>query len=115
MTTLEAAKEQSRINKDELRQITDIMFETLNGKDLNHSSVTKKEQTIDFFTHTIEQYLKLNFSGSKEQKVQLIKFVSKLNIQKELLELEAGLTNVTDIFEAGKRLGKKSQSAFEKK
>lgn len=115
MTTLEAAKAQSRINKDELRQITEIMFETLNSEDFSHSSLTKKEQTIDLISNTIELYLKLNFSGSKEQKVQLIKFVSKLNMQRALLELEAGLTNVNDIFEAGQRLGKKSQSAFEEK
>ena len=57
----------------------------------------------------------MNFTRSKENKLRLIKFVSKLNSQKEFLELASGEINLDDIQRAGKKLGKKSQSAFEVK
>ncbi|WP_293298849.1 hypothetical protein [Pedobacter sp. UBA4863] len=59
--------------------------------------------------------MKLNFTGSKENKSALIKFISKLNLQKELLELASGEIKIQDLQKASQRLGKKSQSAFEEK
>lgn len=117
MTTLEFEKQKSQINERELWEITQIMLSSFlvkrNYKDL--SLVSKKETLISSFSSFIEQYLKMNFSGSKENKLRLIKFVSKLNSQKELLELASGENNLENIRRAGIRLGKKSQSAFEGK
>ncbi len=48
----------------------------------------------------------------KKEKLELINFIDKMNIQKELLELQKEETNISQIETAGKRLGKKSQSAF---
>ncbi|MGV3684468.1 MAG: hypothetical protein ACO1NS_02505 [Daejeonella sp.] len=114
MTTLEFAKQKNQINDEELLEITQIMFNSFkinrNYKDLTY--VSKKETLISLFSSFIEQYLKMNFTGSKENKLRLIKFVSKLNSQKELLELASGEISLDDIQKAGKRLGKKSQSAF---
>jgi len=64
---------------------------------------------------TLQSIKNYNQTDDKELKLQLIKVISKLNMQKELLELAGGKINLDDIEMAGKRLGKKSQSAFEKK
>lgn len=114
MTALEFVKQKNQINDQELLEVTQIMFNSFmvkgNYKDLNY--VSKKETLIGLFSDFIEQYLKMNFTGSKENKLRLIKFVSKLNSQKELLELASGEINLVSIQSASKRLGRKSQSAF---
>ena len=117
MTTLQAVKKTNQIDNEELHEITKIMFDSffINDEYKSQSYVAKKEQLIDSFSTFIQQYLKLNFSGSKEKKLLLMKFVAKLNMQKELLELASGEINLKDIEKAGKELGKKSQSAFESK
>ena len=117
MTTLQAVKEYSQINDEELHEITKIMFDSfvIHGSYKSSSFVSKKEIMISLFTDLIEQYLKLNFSGSRDRKLQLINFISKLNMQKELLELASKEANLEDIQIAAERLGRKSQSAFESK
>lgn len=114
MTVLEFVKHKSQINDEELLEVTQIMFNSFivkgNYKDLAY--VSKKETLIGLFSDFIEQYLKMNFTGSKENKLRLIKFVSKLHTQKELLELASGESNLASFQKAGKRLGKKAQSAF---
>lgn len=55
----------------------------------------------------------IEVNASKEEKLHLIKYISKLKMQQELLEIASGEVNLDDIKIAGKRLGKKSQSAFE--
>ena len=53
-----------------------------------------------------------DFNGSF---IIVTKFISKLNLQKELLELASGEIKIQDLQKASQRLGKKSQSAFEEK
>ena len=119
MITLKSAAEDenNQINKDEFNEIAKIMYDsiTTNGDYTDEAFISKKEILISSFATFIEQYLKLHFTGSKEKKLQLIKFISKLNRQKELLELLTDETNLNDIHKAGKRLGRKSQSVFAKK
>ena len=117
MTALQSIKDHNQINDEELHNITQIMLDSfvVNGQYKNESFVSKKETLISSFSNFIEQYLKLHFTGTKERKLQLIKFISKLNMQKELLELASGEINMDDIQMAGKRLGKKSQSVFKNK
>ena len=117
MTTIAAVKRSSQINDEEFREISQIIFRSfiINGEYKSHSYISKKEILLNSFSEFIEQYLKLNFSGSKENKVRLIKFISKLKMQKELLELASGETSWENIQTAGERLGRKSQSAFKTK
>jgi len=117
MTTLQALKDDNHISDEELHEITKFILNSfiVRGQYKNEAYVAKKESLISSFTEFIEQYLALHFTGTRERKLQLIKFISKLNMQKELLELASGATNLDDIKKAGKRLGKKSQSAFEGK
>ncbi len=117
MTTLEFVKQSNQINDEELQEVIQIMFNSfkVTGKYTNLNYVSKKETLLSSFSDFIEQYLKLNFAGSKENKLRLVKFISKLNMQKELLELASNETNFKNIQKAGKSLGKKSQSAFSSK
>ena len=57
----------------------------------------------------------LHVESSKQSRLTLIDFIDKLNMQKELLALDKGESTIAEIKLAGRRLGKKSQSAFEKK
>lgn len=57
----------------------------------------------------------LKNSKNAKDKLALMHFIDKLIMQKELLELQAGITNLADIQIAAQRLGKKSQSTFETK
>jgi hypothetical protein len=59
--------------------------------------------------------LELQLGDSRETKLEFINFLDKLNMQKELLELEKGETKISDIKAAAKRLERKSQSAFQTK
>ncbi len=117
MTTLEIEKQASQFSDEELHEVTKIMFASLtynsNQRDLIY--ILTQKALLASFSDFIEQYLKSNFSGTRENKLRLIKFVSKLNLQKELLELASGETNLKDIQKAGRRLGRKSQSAFKSK
>jgi len=115
MATLQSIKDLNQINDEELHNIAQIMLDSFVVKDNNESVISKKEIIITSFANFMEQYLKLHFIGSKERKAQLIKFISKLKMQKELLEIASGEISLDDIQMAGKRLSKKSQSAFKNK
>ncbi len=117
MKTLESEKQSSQISVDELQTVTRIMFNWVNDNsdDKDSMYILTKKDFLASFSDLIEQYLKLNFSGTKENKLHLIKIVSKLHMQKELLELASAETNLEDIQKAGKRLSRKSQSAFKSK
>ena len=117
MAALQTVNESSQIDSEKLHGIMKIMFDSfiVNGDYKNQSNVLEKEKMLDSFSSFIQQYLNLNLSGSKDEKLRLMKLVAKLNMQKDLLELANGETKLEDIQSAGKRLGKKSQSAFETK
>lgn len=117
MTTLDTVKGLNQIDDQELHGITKIMFDSF-YKHREYKSaayVSKKEKLIDSFANFLEQYLELNFPGSKQTKLKLINFIDKLNVQKELLEIESGETSIASIKLAADRLGKKAQSGFESK
>ncbi|TDO20299.1 hypothetical protein [Pedobacter duraquae] len=117
MTVLEAVKKSNHINHEEFEEISQIIFQSiaLNGSVKSSSYISKKEALLTSFSDFIAQYLKLNFTGSKQNKLTLIKIISKLNLQKELFELASGETKIQDFHKASQSLGKKSQSAFVEK
>ena len=53
--------------------------------------------------------------NDKKKKLEFINFIDKLNLQKELLDLQKGITNIDDIKKSAQRFGRKSQSAFSTK
>ncbi|HVW12867.1 MAG TPA: hypothetical protein VHB54_03545 [Mucilaginibacter sp.] len=117
MTTLEKIEDLNQIDQEEFYKLVKMVYNSflINRKYTSSSYVTKKEKLINSFSTFLEQYLELQFAGSKQSKLDFINFIDKLNMQKELLEIASGEANMNDIKIAAQRLGKKSQSAFEMK
>ena len=117
MAALQEIESINQINEQDLSNVTKIVLESLmikrNSK--KHSLATKQEEFINIFSSFLEKYLDLEMVSSRQNKIYLINFIDKLNMQKELLELLKGETNVSDIKIAAQRLGRKSQSAFKTK
>lgn len=117
MTVLQEIKSLNKINQKEFETVSRIVSESLMiiGKNENHSQIAQKEELIRIFSSFLEKYLEMQFVNSNENKLYLINFIDKLNMQKELLELIRGETKISGIKSASQRLGRKSQSAFKTK
>ena len=81
----------------------------------SHNFLDIKEELISHFTKFLEKYLELQLLNSKKDKLGLINFIDKMNLQKELVGLKKNETTIEEIEKAGRSLGRKSQSAFDKK
>lgn len=103
--------------KKEFNNVADILLESFliknHGK--NDDEIDKKEELLNLFSTLLQKYLEMRFLKSSADKLQLISFIDKLQLQKELLALENGQNKLPDLRLAAKRLGRKSQSAFENK
>jgi hypothetical protein len=113
MTAVKQIEDLNKIKEDEFEDISKLIFESfLIKKEYKSSSlVEKKEELISLFSGFLEKYIELHFANAQD-KLQVIRFIDKLNMQRELLELKKGETRISDIKLAAQRLGKKSQSAF---
>jgi AAA+ ATPase superfamily predicted ATPase len=67
------------------------------------------ENRVEYYLNLLQQEI------SDEERLKIMDIIDELKIQKELLEIEAGTIKLADIKKAARRLGKKSQSAFETK
>ena len=114
MTVLEKLEKQNTIEEQEFDRMSKFVFNSflINRNYKSHNYLNKKEEMIISFTQFLEKYLELQFLSSKKDKLELINFIDKINMQKELVELQRNEISILQIRLAGKRLGKKSQSAF---
>jgi len=117
MTAIQETQNRNRIEKHDIDSLSNILFASISvkGHYKNTIQLEKKEKLIDAFSTFVEQLMELHLTASKENKLKLINFIDKLNMQKELLELEKGETTISGIQTAANRLGRKTQSAFEGK
>ena len=104
----------NRIEKHDIDTLSNIVFDSIlvKGDYKTTAQLDKKEKLIDAFAAFVEQLVELRLTSSKENKLELINFIDKLNMQKELLELEKGEISISDIQTVANRLGRKAQSAF---
>lgn len=116
MTAIQEIRDKNKIEKQDFDTLSNIVFDSIliKGSYKTAIQLEKKEKLIDAFSSFIEQLVELRLASSKQNKLELINFIDKLNMQKELLELEKGETKMDDIQTAANRLGKKAQSSFEK-
>jgi len=114
MTAIQEIKDSNKLERHDFDNLSNIVFDSISvkGSYKTTSQLEKKEKLIDAFASFIEQLVELRLTPSKQNKLELINFIDKLNIQKELLELEKGEIAIADIQTAANRLGKKAQSAF---
>jgi hypothetical protein len=107
----------NEINEKEFRQMTKLMYDSFLIKKTkkDKSLLEKQGLLIGLFTDLLNKYLEFQFLTSRNTKLEFINFIDKLNLQKEIIELQKGVTNIDDIKTASRRLGKKAQSSFKTK
>ncbi len=117
MSILAQLEQKNKIEEQDFDKVSKLVFQsfTLNNKRKSLSNLHKKEDLIDSYTHFLKQYLELEFLSSKDDKLELINFIDKMNTQKELLALMRDETSLEKIKADANRLGNKSQSAFSTK
>lgn len=117
MTILEKYENENTLEEQDFDKVSKLMFQSflIKGNYKNQNFLDKKEELISYFTQFLEKFLELQFLNSKKDKLHIINFIDKMNIQKELVELRKNETTLEEIEKAGKSLGRKSQSAFKEK
>ena len=75
----------------------------------------KKEELMMHLTQFLEKYLELQLLKGKDDKLEIINFIDKMNLYRELLEVQKNSVLHSQLEKAGRSLGKKSQSAFKSK
>ena len=116
-TTLTELEGKDEIGEKEFSEMTKLMYGSfLIKRTKNDKSVIEKQTIlISLFTQVLNKYLEFQMLDDKKKKLEFINFIDKLNLQKEQLHLQKGITNINDIKEAAQRFGRKSQSAFSTK
>lgn len=117
MTTIEKYENDNTLKAHDFDEFSKLMFQSFLRKNdyKNNELLKKKEELIASLTQFLEKFLELQFLDSKKDRLNLIDLIDKMNIQKELIELQKNQINLKEIEAAGKSLGKKSQSAFREK
>jgi hypothetical protein len=115
----------NKIGAEEFDRISRILFDSfkisstdspnVELKSKQISDLSKKEELIISYSSFLNKLLELKFVESKKSKLELIDFLDKLNLQRELIEIAQGQLTFSDVNKNAKRLGKKSQSAFKSK
>lgn len=107
----------NKIDQDDVDQLTKIMLSAFMLRESYKSSarLRKKERLLDSVITALTKFLEVKYSESEKKRLEMIKILSKLQMQKELLEIKKGEVQMKDIKAAAKKLGKKSQSAFSSK
>ncbi len=116
-TVLDRLEKENKIEMHEFDNVARLVFHSfqIHRNYRSHNFIEKKEELLNHFGQFLEKFLELQFLSSKKDKLELINFIDKMNMQKELLELQKGETNISQIRKAAQRLGAKSQSAFSTK
>lgn len=100
------------VKEGDLGGFLNIFIDSLLKKEKKPYLLNKKIEILDSLITNFNLYFNLNLFENVQEKLTFIKFVDKLIIEKEALEIELGLTDSFSIREAAEHLGKKAQSAF---
>jgi hypothetical protein len=113
MTSGVKDKQRQAVEMEDTNEIVSFIltsiFEDVDYKRVN--TIHKKEQLIDAFSSLLVKYMETKSVSSNTRKLEILKMLDRLNEQKELLDLQLNKINLKDIKEAGRRFGKKAQSA----
>ncbi len=104
----------NEIEESEFSKMTKHVYGSflLNQRKSKKSDLDKQIILISLFSQMLEKYLELQMLNDKQLKIEFINFIDKLNLQKELLDLQKGKTELRKIRTASRNLGRKAQSAF---
>lgn len=116
MTAIDTLVKENKLDLRDFDRVTKLVYHSCvideSNEDDSNQILVKKEELLSHFGQFLEKYLELEFLSSKKEKLELINFIDKINLQKELLELLKNESHFSQIQKAGQKLGKKSQSAF---
>lgn len=117
MSIVEQLERENKIEEHDIDTMSKLLFQSFSVKKnyRKPSTLSKKEDLIVSYTDFLKKYLEGQFLTSKKDKLTLINLIDKMNMQKELLELQRKEIKMNDIINAGKTLGAKSQSSFSTK
>lgn len=113
MAATKIAKTFDDFDDSELKGIAEIML-----KSVNTSRKNKTRAGLAFmhsFSSLLEELMELNLVDSKVAKLKLIDFIDKLNVRRELHEIESGAVDLNEVQKAGRHLQQKAQSSFNDK
>jgi hypothetical protein len=114
MLTVAEIESNNKIDENEFSQMTHIMFHSL----ILHPAVTdkslleKKSLLLTEFTDFLNKMIRFKVTD-RNKKVELIDFIEKLNLQRDLIDLQKGLINMEDAKRTADNLGRKAQTSFE--
>lgn len=112
--TLTEIRDQNEIQENEFDEMTKLMFDSFLIKKSRKDKAIIEKQTylISLFTEMLNKYIEFQMLSDRKRKLEVINFIDKLNLQKELLDLQKGASKIADINESAQRFGRKAQSSF---
>jgi len=113
MLTLAEIENHNKIDENEFSQMTRIMFNSiiLHPAANDKSLLEKKSLLLTEFSDLLNKMIQFKVTD-RNKKVELIDFIEKLNLQKDLIDLQKGLINMEDAKQVADNLGKKAQTSF---
>jgi hypothetical protein len=95
---LENIKDSNQITQNEFEQWSGVLYGSISVSDKDSKQkAQQKEQTLDFLIAYISDYLFTNNWASDEAELECIDFLSKLQLQREVLQILSGKTKIADI------------------
>jgi hypothetical protein len=95
---LENIKNSNQITQNEFEQWAGVIYGSISISDKDSQQMAQqKEQTLDALIAYISNYLFTNNWASDEAELACIDFLSKLQLQKEVLQILNGTTKIEDV------------------
>ena len=107
---LENIEKDNQITPIEFEQLSDLLYSSiaLSNKD-DKQKFKQKAQTLDFLIAFLNDYLETHDWESSENDLKVIDFLSKLQLQKEVLRIVIGEVKISDVQSAIKTFAEKTQ------
>jgi hypothetical protein len=107
---LENIKNNNPVTQKEFEQWAGVLYGTISVSDGdNKQQIQQKEQLLDYLITFLTDYLFSHVWESDEEELKCVDFVSKLQLQKEILQILNGKTKIADVQSSIRSFAKKSQ------
>ncbi|MFN3996914.1 hypothetical protein [Algoriphagus sp.] len=106
---------ENKISLTEFEELSLPLFKSIIfmiDKPSHEKDLIKKQQTLNTLKQLIGDVTSIGTLNSKEDKIKMINFLEKIDLQIELIDLKLGKLKPSDLKAAGIRLGRKAQSGF---
>jgi len=114
MTHSDIFEDKNNFSKSDIQNISELLFDFFKCDDDEAELMSEKVEVINLFIETLHKALYSNLVKTDAQKIIILKTITKLKMQQEILELlqsEDVEEAVKNLKAAAERMGKKSQSS----